>query len=112
MFDLSDFLKDILSSLIGPPGSGRDDEQSRRRQWTGIILLAIVMESLLLWIHMNSMAGKFRYEGREAFVPRRPLLMHVIGIVPSRISYHDRAFGNKGLPALVNKLVHNIPAFR
>ena len=43
MFDLSDFLKDILSSLIGPPGSGRDDEQSRRRQWTGIILLAIGM---------------------------------------------------------------------
>ena len=55
MFDLSDFLKDILSSLIGPPGS--DDEQSRRRQWTGIILLAIVMGSLLLWIHMNSMAA-------------------------------------------------------
>lgn len=55
MFDLSDFLKDILSLLIGPPGSGRDDEQSRRRQWTGIILLAIVMVSLLLWIHMNSM---------------------------------------------------------
>ena len=57
MFDLSDFLKDILSSLIGPPGSGRDDEQSRRRQWTGIILLAIVMGSLLLWMHMNSMAA-------------------------------------------------------
>lgn len=48
MFDLSDFLKDILSSLIGPPGSGRDDEQSRRRQWTGIILLSMVMGSLLL----------------------------------------------------------------
>lgn len=57
MFDLSDFLKDILSSLIGPPGSGRDDEQSRRRQWTGIILLSMVMGSLLLWIHMDSVAA-------------------------------------------------------
>lgn len=57
MFDLSDLLKDILSSLIGPPWSGRDDEQSRRCQWTGIILLSMVMGSLLLWLHMDSVAA-------------------------------------------------------
>ncbi len=82
MFDLSDFLKDILSSLIGPPGSGRDDEQSRRRQWTGIILLSMVMGSLLLWIHMDSVA---------ALVPGMVFALWLIAyIIVQSLRNHDK----------------------
>lgn len=82
MFDLSDFLKNILSSLIGPPGSGRDDEQSRRRQWTGIILLSMVMGSLLLWIHMDSVA---------ALVPGMVFALWLIAyIIVQSLRNHDK----------------------
>lgn len=57
MFDLSDFLKDILSSLIGPPGVAGMTNNPGGVNGRVLFSWQSSWNLCSLWIHMNSMAA-------------------------------------------------------